>query len=52
MSPRKQRPSQQQIDQMLKEAEAHVPEEVAREYTDFEKGRLQEYEEKRKEIYR
>ena len=43
-------PSQQQIDQMLKEAEANAPEEVASEYTDFEKGRLQEYEEKEKKF--
>ena len=35
---------------MLKEAEAQAPEEVASEYTDFEKGRFQEYEEKEKKF--
>ena len=43
-------PSQEQIDKMLKEAEANAPEEVVGQYTDFEKGRLQEYEEKEKKF--
>lgn len=37
-------PTQDEIDKLIKDAEANAPVEVATEYNDFEKGRLAEYE--------
>ena len=37
-------PTQDEIDKLIKDAEANAPVEVATEYNDFEKGRLVEYE--------
>ena len=43
-------PTQDQIDELLKEAEQNAPEDIKPEYTDFERGRLLEYEQKEKKL--
>ena len=43
-------PTPEEIDTLIQEAEQNAPVEVAEQYTDFEKGRLAEYEELEKKF--
>ena len=43
-------PTEEEIDSLIQDAEQNAPEDVKSEYTDFERGRLLEYEQKEKKL--